>query len=66
VQGRVELHAVIAANGQVANVEQVSGNALLTAAALRTVRTWRYAPLLLNQQPTAVDTVITIEFRLPE
>jgi protein TonB len=37
---------------------------VLQAAALQAVRDARYRPFLLNNQPTEVETTISINFRL--
>lgn len=64
MQGTVELHAVISPAGAVTRVERLSGNPVLAAAALRSVRNWRYRPLLLDGHAVAVDTLITVRFAL--
>jgi protein TonB len=63
-QGRVELHALIAADGAIQSLEVVSGDSLFTQSALDAVRQWRYRPTLLNGQPVAVDTYITVVYSL--
>jgi len=42
----------------------VSGSAMLQQAALDAVRTWRYRPYLLNDEPVEVETTINVIFRL--
>ena len=37
---------------------------MLSAAAIEAVRQWRYRPYLLNSQPVAVETEITVNFLL--
>lgn len=64
IQGTVELQAEIGRDGNVTSLRRISGNALLSAAAQRAVRAWRYQPLLLDGRPVAVTTVITVRFRL--
>lgn len=64
VQGDVILSAVIDGNGQITNLQLVSGHPMLVPAALSAVREWRYKPYLLNGQPVEVETTITVIFTL--
>ena len=64
VQGEVVLSAVIDTNGQITNLQLVSGHPMLVPAALTAVREWRYKPYLLNGQPVEVETTITVIFSL--
>lgn len=64
VQGTVVIHATISKTGVVSNPQAVSGPAMLRQAALDAVKTWRYKPYLLNNQPTEVDTTINVVFAL--
>jgi protein TonB len=64
VQGDVVLSAVINTNGQIENLQLVSGHPMLVPAAIAAVRQWRYKPYLLNGQPVEVETTITVIFTL--
>lgn len=64
VQGEVILSAVISVNGDIENLQLVSGHPMLVPAALTAVKQWRYKPYLLNGQPTEVETTITVIFTL--
>ena len=64
VQGEVVLSAVIDTNGQITNLQLVSGHPMLVPAALAAVREWRYKPYLLNGTPVEVETTITVIFSL--
>lgn len=64
--GRVELHALIAADGSIQSLEVVSGDALFQQSALGAVRQWRYRPTILNGRPVAVDTYITVVYSLTD
>jgi protein TonB len=64
VQGEVVLSAVISTNGQIENLQLVSGHPMLVPAAIAAVRQWRYKPYLLNGQPVEVETTITVIFTL--
>jgi protein TonB len=58
------LSAVIDTNGQIQNLQLVSGHPMLVPAALKAVKEWRYKPYLLNGQPVEVETTITVIFTL--
>ena len=64
VQGEVVLSAIIDANGQITNLQLVSGHPMLVPAAISAVKQWRYKPYLLNGQPVEVETTITVIFSL--
>jgi periplasmic protein TonB len=64
IQGTVRLHAVIARDGTVAQLEVVSGHPLLVQSALDAVRQWKYRPTLLNGVPVEVDTTIDVIYSL--
>jgi periplasmic protein TonB len=64
VQGDVVLSAIIDSNGQIKNLQLVSGHPMLVPAAIAAVRQWRYKPYLLNGQPVEVETTITVIFTL--
>jgi protein TonB len=64
VQGEVLLSAVIDANGQIQNLQLVSGHPMLVPSALEAVKKWRYKPYLLNGAPVEVETMITVIFSL--
>jgi|SRR5579872_6825967 len=66
VSGTVMLHAVIAKDGSVQQVDVVSGPPMLQQAAMDAVRQWRYRPMLLNGQPIEVDTTVSVVFTLGE
>jgi protein TonB len=64
VQGEVLLSAVIDINGQIQNLQLVSGHPMLVPAAIAAVKQWHYKPYLLNGQPVEVETTITVIFSL--
>lgn len=64
VQGTVILHAVIAKDGSVSELQYVSGPPLLMRNAMDAVREWKYQPTLLNGEPVEVDTTISVIFTL--
>ena len=64
VSGTVILQATISKTGTIENLRVISGPAMLQQAALDAVRTWRYRPYLLNNDPVEVDTTINVIFSL--
>ena len=64
VQGIVVLEALIAKDGSINSLRVISGNPLLTPAALDAVKQWRYRPTMLNREPVEVITTITVTFTL--
>jgi protein TonB len=66
ISGTVKLHAIIGKNGQVEQLQVVSGHPLLVQSALDAVRQWRYQPTLLNGEPVEVDTEIDVIFSLAQ
>lgn len=64
IQGTVRLHAIIAKDGTVQQLEVLSGHPLLVQSALDAVRQWRYQPTLLNGEPVEVDTTVDVIFSL--
>jgi TonB family protein len=62
--GTVVLHAIISRDGRIIALEVVSGSPFFVQAALDAVRQWRYRPTMLNGEPVAVETTITVMFRL--
>lgn len=63
--GKVVLHAVVAKDASVQNLEYVSGPNALMKAAMKAVQKWRYAPTILQGRPVEVDTTIFVVFNLP-
>jgi protein TonB len=64
VSGTVILHAIIAKDGSIQELQYVSGPALLMKAAMDAVHEWRYKPTMLNGDPVEVDTTISVVFTL--
>ncbi|MDP9339383.1 MAG: TonB family protein [Acidobacteriota bacterium] len=64
ISGTVRLHAIIGKNGQVEQLEVMSGHPLLVQAALDAVRQWKYQATTLNGEPVEVDTTIDVIFSL--
>jgi TonB family protein len=64
VEGVVRLHAIIGKDGAPRELTVLVGDPLLTEAALKAVRQWRYEPTLLLGEPVEVDTTIDVIFQL--
>jgi TonB family protein len=64
ISGTVRLHAIIAKDGSIQNLEVLSGHPSLVDAALDAVRQWRYSPTMIEGEPVEVDTTIDVIFAL--
>ena len=64
IQGTVVLQAVIGKDGRIENLQLVSGQPMLSQAAIDAVKHWLYRPYYLNNQPVEVDTEIRVNFTL--
>lgn len=64
LSGSVLLRAVIGTDGEIHEIEILSGNPILAEAARAAVMQWRYRPTLLNGQAVDVETEITVNFVL--
>ena len=64
VGGTVVVHATISTSGTLKDSRVVSGPAMLQQAALDAVRTWRYRPYMLNNEPIEVETSVSVVFSL--
>jgi outer membrane biosynthesis protein TonB len=64
LEGKVLVEAVVGKSGQVIRAEAISGHHLLRGAAVREVYDRRYKPYILNDRPTDVATIVTVDFRL--
>ena len=64
IQGAVILQAMIGKSGAIENLRLLSGHPMLVPAAIEAVRQWRYRPYVLNGEPVAVETQITVNFSL--
>jgi periplasmic protein TonB len=62
ISGTVVVEAIIDERGNVVQARVVSGHPLLIAAALRTVRQWKYEPTSLNGQPVSVVLQVQVHF----
>ncbi len=65
IQGAVELRANIGKDGSIKEVKLISGDPVLSHAAIDAVKQWKYKPYYLGDQPVEIQTQITVNFKLP-
>jgi protein TonB len=53
----------ISKEGNVTNPKVLSGDRVLSQAALEAVRQWRYKPYFLDGAPVEIQTQITVNFK---
>jgi protein TonB len=63
-EGTVELRATISADGEVKDVQIISGDPMLAKTARDAVSQWRFRPTLLNGVAVEVVTFITVNFHI--
>jgi TonB family protein len=66
IQGTVVLGIVINKDGEVRNVQLVSGHPMLAPAAIEAVKQWRYRPYISEDKPVDVETVVRVGFRMAD
>jgi len=64
IQGTVILQAQISKEGNIENLQLISGHPMLAPAAIEAVKQWKYRPYLLNGDPCEVDTQVMVNFTL--
>ncbi len=64
VGGTVVLKATISKTGVIENLRVVSGPSMLTQAAIDAVRSWRYRPYKLDNDPVEIETTVSVIFTL--
>lgn len=62
ITGKVVLKATITKQGSIEGVQVLSGPKILAPSAVDAVRTWKYKPYMLDNQPVSVETNITVVF----
>lgn len=63
IEGPVVLHAVVAVDGTLSDINVVSGSPILADAALEAVRQWHYQPSKVNGEPVEAQHEIVITFK---
>jgi TonB family protein len=66
LQGPVVLQAWISRDGSIRDLKLLRGSLLLGQAAYQAVKQWRYKPYQLNGQAVEAQTLVTVDFRLPQ
>jgi TonB family protein len=64
IQGVVLLRVIVDREGNVSNIQLISGHPLLAPAAIEAVKQWKYRPFLLNGSPVEVETQVQVNFTL--
>lgn len=64
IEGSVILKALIDRHGNVKNLTPISGPPMLVPAAIDAVKQWKYKPYKVDGKPMAVETQVTVNFRL--
>jgi len=62
IAGAVVIDAVIDTQGNVVEMQTVSGQPLLALAAMEALRQWKYEPTILGGEPVPVRLLVTITF----
>lgn len=62
ITGTVMLKATITKQGSIEGIQVLSGPKMLAPAAVDAVKTWKYKPYMLDGQPVAVETNVTVVF----
>jgi periplasmic protein TonB len=65
IQGAVQMQATISKDGNISNLKVLTGDSLLARAAQDAVKQWKYKPYYLNGEPVEIQTLITVNFKLP-
>jgi TonB family protein len=66
IQGAVVLNVVIDKEGNIANIQLISGHPMLAPPAIEAVKQWKYRPYQPNGTPVEVVTQVTVNFTLAE
>jgi protein TonB len=64
IGGIVLLKAVIGKDGDIKELQVVSGHPILVPAAIDAVKQWRYRPYLLNGEPVELETNVIVTFQI--
>jgi TonB family protein len=64
IEGTVMLRAIVAKDGKVKDVEVISGDPELRAAAIEAVRKWTFNPSRANGVPIEAEAVVSVNFKL--
>jgi protein TonB len=59
----VKLLATVGENGEVTNVQRISGPLPFATAAMSAIREWKYSPTLFDGHPVKTEEKIVVAFR---
>jgi len=65
IEGTVVLKTVVSETGVVEGVRLVEGNPALAAAAISSVKQWRYRPYVRDGKAQPFQTIVLVEFQRP-
>jgi len=63
-EGTVKLTMIVAASGVVTDLQDVSGDPLLSDSVINAVRQWRLQPILMNGNPAEAEVPLTFTFTI--
>lgn len=66
IQGTVVLQVFISKDGDVENIQLISGHPLLAPSAVAAVKQWKCRPYLLNGEAVEVQTSVRVNFRMSD
>jgi protein TonB len=64
IKGQVLLRAIIGKDGEIKELEVLSGHPMLVPAAIAAIKQWRYRQFMLNGEPLEVETSVTATFQI--
>jgi protein TonB len=64
MQGSVDLEVLVSETGEVAKVDIVSGNPILTASAVQAVKRWKFKPFQENGKAIRVLAPVSLDFKM--
>ena len=64
IQGTVELEALITETGEVAKVDIVSGNPVLTGPSAQAVKRWKFRPFMEDGKAIRVLAPVSLDYKL--
>jgi len=64
ISGDVILHVLIDQEGNIEELEVLSGHPLLIESAVTAVKQWKYKPYVLNGKPVEVETTIKVQYHM--
>ena len=64
IQGVVVLRVIIDKEGNVSEIQLISGHPLLAPTAIEAVKQWKYRPFLLKGSPVEIETQVQVNFTL--